>query len=157
MKVSFPQAGRKTVELVEVVSAWSQYGQTAFGRSDWRSLTMPINHVKNGIPKHPGFEALCRILAGGGYVHTMQATDLFFEQNRFTFLKVRKGTRNAGTRRSVHGDRLTPTAIAEWEAEHEAQRVHLDLAERMLLSDHEDIGEDEPISGDVISAPQRAD
>jgi hypothetical protein len=118
---------------------------------------MPINHVKNGIPKHPGFEALCRILAGGGYVHTMQATDLFFEQNRFTFLKVRKGTTNAGTGRSVHGVRLTPAAIAEWEAEHEAQRVHLDLAERMLLSDHEDIGEDEPISGDVISAPQRAD
>jgi len=157
MKVSFPHAGRKAVESVEVVSAWIQYGQLAFGRSDWRSLTMPINHVKKGIPKHPGFDAMCRILAGSGYVHTMQATDLFFEENRLAFLKVSKGTTNATTGRSVHGVRLTPAAIAEWEAQHEAQKVHLDVAERMLLSDQEDNGEDEPISGDVISAPQNSD
>jgi hypothetical protein len=150
MEVSFPHGGRKTVELVYVVPAWIQYCQLAFHCSDWQAFTMPINHVKNGIPKRRGFDAFCRILAGTGYVHTMQATDLFFEQNRATFLKVTKGTTNVVTGRSVHGVRLTSAAIAEWDAKREVQDVHLDVAERVLLADQEDNGKDEPISGDVI-------
>src|ERR1035437_2769860 len=158
MAIEFPHAGDKAVQSVEVVSAWIQYCQLAFHCSDWQAFTMPINHVKNGIPKHPGFDSLCRILVGGGYVHTMQATDQFFEQNRARFLKVRKGTTNAGTGRSVHGVRLTPAAISEWESEKERRNTHLDNAERMLLADQEDEGRDEPISADtIIPRPDSAD
>lgn len=111
---------------------------------------MPINHVKDGTPKHRGFDELCRILAGGGYVSTMQATNSFFARNSQCVEKLSKAVRNASTGRAVHGARLTDASIREWDSMRDGGHAGCsDRAERMLLADQENDHCDEVVCGDV--------
>lgn len=111
---------------------------------------MPINAVKEGTPKHPGFDALCRILAGGGHVSTMQATNPFFARNSQYVEKLLKAVTNASTNREVHGARLTSASIGEWDSTQDGVRAECsDRTERMLLADQEDERRDAVICGDM--------
>jgi hypothetical protein len=150
MQITLPHAGDKAINVCDLVAAWIHYCERIFESSEWREFIMPINHVKEGITKHPGFDALCRILAGGGYVGIMQATNSLFARNTQCVEKLSKAIRNASADRAVHSVRLTATSIREWDSMEEGERGKcLDHAERMLLADHEDESRDEAISGDM--------
>jgi hypothetical protein len=150
MQITLPHAREKVIKLRDLVAAWIHYSQSSFRRTDWREFIMPINHAKEGTPKHPGFDTLCRVLAGGGCVSTMQATDRFFAQNSQCVEKLPKAARNASTDRAVHGARLTAASMREWDSMPDsARRKCLDRAERMLLADQEDENRHEVVCGDA--------
>jgi hypothetical protein len=150
MQIILPHAREKVINLLDFVAAWIRYCESSFESTAWREFIMPINHIKEGTPKHPGFDGLCRILAGGGYVSTMQATNSFFVRNSQYVEKLSKAVKNASTNRAVHGARLTAVSIREWDSTQDGEHAECsDRTERMLLADQEDDHCDEVVCGDV--------
>ena len=151
MSIILPHANRLEVEVSTFVAAWIHYCRAAFSCGKWDTFVMPINSVKEKLPHHPGFDRLCRMLAGEGYVGTMQATNVSLQENGMWFGKENGGACNLTTGRAVNGVRLTDVAIGKWQNANASTREKcLDQTERLLQADQMDDGEQDAISADTV-------